>query len=183
MPTLLTVSDVDMATRDDRVQLPSISSAHQKAIQESIQYYLNKAILAFNEKYLSPDYNFKVRGKVAGKAYLTLWQIRLNPILFLENQEEFLQHVIPHELAHLIAYHQFGRVKPHGKEWQYIMTEIFAIPAQTRHSFDVSSVQGKTFLYQCQCRDHALTIRRHNKIQRRQRDYHCTACKSPLIKK
>ncbi|MGO1190673.1 SprT family zinc-dependent metalloprotease [Vibrio casei] len=165
------------------MQLPSISSALQEAIQNSIQYYLNKAISAFNYEYTSPDYNFNVRGKVAGKAYLTLWQIRLNPILFLENQDEFLQHVIPHELAHLIAYHQFGRVKPHGKEWQYIMIEVFGISAQTRHSFDISSVQGKTFSYQCQCREHELTIRRHNKIQRHQSYYHCTVCESQLIKK
>nr|WP_277815797.1 SprT family zinc-dependent metalloprotease [Vibrio rumoiensis] len=164
------------------MQSNSIPTSLELSIQQTIELYLQKAEQALECEFAIPTYNFKVRGKVAGKAYLHLWQIRLNPTLLLENQEAFLQHVIPHELAHLITFHQFGRVKPHGKEWQFIMLNVFHIPAQTRHTFDVSSVQGETFLYQCQCRQHELSIRRHNKIQRQQMQYHCTACQSQLIK-
>ena len=74
--------------------------------------------------------------------------------------------MVPHELAHLIVYQVFGRVKPHGQEWQAVMTQLFNLPADTCHQFDVESVQGKMFAYQCECQTHYLTIRRHNRIQR-----------------
>ncbi len=152
----------------------------QQAIQQSLIKHLNKAERVFQYPFPLPEVQFTVRGKVAGKAYLNQWQIRLNPTLLIENTKEFVEQVVPHELAHLVVYHQFGRVKPHGKEWQYVMSKVFDLLPETRHSFDVSSVQGQTFSYLCQCREHQLTIRRHNKILRNQTQYHCTLCGSKL---
>jgi SprT protein len=121
-----------------------------------------------------------LRGKAAGKALLQLNEIRINPALFLENMDEFLSDVIPHELAHLITYQRFGRVKPHGKEWQWVMSTILGISAKTTHSFDISSVQGEQFTYQCHCTTHQLTIRRHNKVQKQGASYVCKECRSEL---
>ena len=86
--------------------------------------------------------------------------------MLLENSDEFIRQVVPHELAHLIVYQVFGQVKPHGQEWQSVMTQLFNLPADTCHQFDVENVQGKMFAYQCECQTHYLTIRRHNRIQR-----------------
>lgn len=152
-------------------------------LEKSLQRYITKAESLLSCRFPTPDILYNVRGKVAGKAYLSQWQIRLNPTLLAENQTAFIEQVLPHELAHLITYHQFGRVKPHGKEWQYVMVHIFDLPPETRHSFDIRSVQGKTFLYHCQCQDHQLSIRHHNKIERKQTRYHCTLCGSELTMK
>ncbi|MGO2498217.1 MAG: SprT family zinc-dependent metalloprotease [Vibrio litoralis] len=149
-------------------------------LESSLQVYLKKAELALECTFPTPELSFQVRGKVAGKAYLQQWQIRLNPTLLIENQQAFVEQVIPHELAHLITYHQFGRVKPHGKEWRYVMTNIFRCPPETYHAFDISSVQGETFTYQCQCQTHQLSIRRHNKVKRQQTRYHCSLCGTQL---
>ncbi|KGQ59630.1 SprT family zinc-dependent metalloprotease [Gallibacterium anatis] len=134
----------------------------------------------FNCTFVRPAVNYKLRGVKAGVAYLQQWEIRLNPILLLENDQRFIEQVVPHELAHLLVYQQFGRVKPHGIEWQHLMQNVFGVPAETRHQFEVKSVQGQTFPYQCACQTHHLTARRHQKIQQQGIQYFCKKCKKQL---
>lgn len=149
--------------------------------KQSLNDWLNIVNDYFSSHYLLPSVNLKLRGRSAGKAYLQCNEIRLNATLFRENYRAFLDDVIPHELAHLITYQRFGRVKPHGKEWQFVMSQVLDLTPTTTHQFDISSVQGKTFGYRCQCTTHKLTIRRHNNIQKGQATYLCRQCRTPLI--
>ncbi|GLO59876.1 protein SprT [Vibrio sp. MACH09] len=153
-----------------------------------LYYYANKALIKYihlaenqlGNKIPVPSVGFKLRGKVAGKAYLQQWHIRLNPVLFRENPLAFINEVIPHELAHLLTFQKFGKVRPHGTEWKAMMEDVLSSPAKTTHSFDISSVQGRTFEYHCQCQMHALTIRRHNKVRTNKASYHCRQCQQLL---
>ena len=61
------------------------------------------------------------------------------------------------------------------------MTQLFNLPADTCHQFDVENVQGKMFAYQCECQTHYLTIRRHNRIQRDKIAYLCRKCQGKLV--
>ncbi|MEZ9466356.1 SprT family zinc-dependent metalloprotease [Vibrio breoganii] len=153
-----------------------------------IQYQLSKTTAQlievankhFQQSFPIPKIEVDMRGKAAGKALLQLNTIKLNKVLFAENQQAFIDEVLPHELAHLITHQVFGRVRPHGKEWQYVMAKVFGIKPERTHTMDVSSVQGKTFEYQCGCRSYPLSIRRHNKVLRGESQYTCRSCGNGL---
>ena len=85
----------------------------------------------FKHPFHFPQIHYELRGVKAGVAHLQKNAIRFNRTLMLENPEEFIQQVSLHELAHLIVYQHFGHVQPHGKEWRFVMKEIFHLPADT----------------------------------------------------
>jgi len=150
-------------------------------VQRKLNACLQKSERFFDRTFTAPTVTYEVRGLKAGVAYLQKNTIKFNRTLLLENPTEFVNQVVPHELAHLIVYQLFGRVKPHGEEWQSVMTKVFQLPAETCHRFDVTSVQGKTFAYRCGCRIHRLSVRRHNKIQRERAVYLCQICQGRLV--
>ncbi|WP_070964657.1 SprT family zinc-dependent metalloprotease [Vibrio sonorensis] len=150
-------------------------------VQLQIETCIKAAQRYYDTHFPLPTVSFKLRGKSAGKAYLQLWEIRLNPTLMVENRTAFMNQVIPHEIAHLVTHRLFGKVRPHGKEWQSVMKECFGLKPETTHQFSIASVQGKTFEYRCQCTTYPLTIRRHNKVQRQSAIYRCRSCNQPLL--
>lgn len=130
-----------------------------------------------------PTLSFKQRGKTAGSAYLERWEIRLNPILLAENSDAFINEVIPHEYAHLLTFALYGRVQPHGKEWQMMMTQIMKLPAERTHRFNTKNSQVRQyerFTYYCLCQSHELTAIRHNRVQARKARYFCKHCGESL---
>ncbi len=155
-------------------------SSLQSQVIAKVEQCIQHANQRLNKRLRIPTVSFRQRGKIAGSARLQAWEVRFNPILLEENPQAFLDEVVPHEIAHLVTFKLFGKVRPHGREWQIMMTEVFGIPARTTHSFDVSSVQGDTYRYRCNCSEHQLTVRRHNKVQRKQATYHCRRCQQPL---
>lgn len=150
-------------------------------IQKIEQCYLT-ATDYFNCSFERPTIRFNQRGKIAGSARLQTNELRFNPVLLKDNQDTFINEVIPHEVSHLLTYSLFGRVKPHGKEWQSIMIDVFKLQPNTRHQMDVTKVTGKTFLYHCQCGPVELSIRRHNKVVKGKQNYICRRCKNTLQK-
>lgn len=150
-------------------------------VQRRIKYCLVLAEHFFKRKFPIPTICYDLKGVKAGVAYLQLNSIKFNRTLLLENTENFILQVVPHEVAHLIVFHVFGHVKPHGKEWQSVMTELFQLNADTCHQFNVDNVLGKTFKYCCECQIHHLTTRRHNRIQSDNAVYICRKCHSKLV--
>ncbi|CDG20295.1 Protein sprT [Xenorhabdus poinarii G6] len=148
----------------------------QHAVMRTTRQKLTQASHFWQQSFPEPHITYQQRGTIAGSARLQDWEIRLNPILLIENQLAFINEVIPHELAHLLAYHQFGKVEPHGKEWRFIMETLFKVPANRTHQFSVHSVRSKIFIYYCRCQHHELTIRQHNKVLRGKSCYVCRQC-------
>ncbi len=76
---------------------------------------LAQANLKLDRHYPEPKLVYTQRGTSAGTAWLESYEIRLNPVLLLENIDTFIAEVVPHELAHLLVWKHFGRKAPHGK--------------------------------------------------------------------
>ena len=150
------------------------------ALQQAVMRALRENLLLANRQlehdYPEPKLVYQQRGTAAGTAWLENWEIRLNPVLLLENQQAFIEEVVPHELAHLLTWKHFGRVPPHGKEWKWMMESVLGVPARRTHQFQIDSVRSRTFAYRCRCQQHQLTIRRHNRILRGESEYRCVQC-------
>jgi len=166
---------------DDLQQIDLTPTMLEKLVLAKITSSYQQAEQRLNRTFPRPEIKFNQRGKAAGSARLQTNELRFNSILLQENQQHFIAHTVPHEVAHLLVYQIYGRTKPHGKEWQQIMNQIFDLAAKTTHQYDVSTVKGKTFTYACHCTEHLLTIRRHNKIIRDNVKYICRSCKQSLI--
>lgn len=154
--------------------------ALQQAVMRTLRNKLQLANQRLERNYPEPAVSWQQRGTAAGSAWPLRWEIRLNPVLLMENQQTFIDQVVPHELAHLLVWKQFGRVAPHGKEWKWMMSEILEVPALRTHRFDVDSVKSRLYPWYCDCQQHQLTLRRHNKAVRGSSQYRCIRCNSLL---
>lgn len=158
------------------MKTPRLPIALQQAVMRSLRYSLDLANQTLESDFPEPKLVYQQRGTAAGTAWLEKWEIRLNPVLLLENQQAFIDEVVPHELAHLLVWKKFGRVAPHGKEWKWMMESILGVPAQRTHRFELGSVRSRAFSYRCQCQQHQLTVRRHNRVVRGESEYRCVHC-------
>jgi len=134
---------------------------------------------ALDRKFPVPDVLFNQRGKIAGCALLQKNTLKFHPLLFKQNQSHFLTHVVPHEVAHLLVWHLYGKTAPHGKEWQHIMVSVFNLPPHRTHQYDVDNIGIKSINYSCGCGSVPLTIRRHNKVLKGA-IYRCRTCLEDL---
>ena len=148
--------------------------------EEALSLRLQQAEQALQQAWPRPVLSYTQRGKAAGTAHLHRWEIRLNPVLLVDNLELFLHEVIAHELAHLLVFARHGRVAPHGRAWQAMMRQVFGLAPRVTHQLDISSLQGPLFAYQCACQEHRLSLRRHYNVQRGQSRYLCRHCGQPL---
>jgi len=131
---------------------------------------------SFKEPYII----IRKKGTIAGTAHLQNWTITLNAQLLLDYKDNFIQEIVPHELAHLFVYSLYGKVKPHGKEWQWMMETILGLPAKRTHQFTNAKLQQTRFQYHCDCQVHSLTSIRHSRTVHNQAVYRCVRCQQKL---
>lgn len=130
----------------------------------------------------TPKLWFDLSGASAGQAHPGRGGLRFNPVLLVANQTAFLTEVVPHEMAHWMVFHLDGSagMKPHGKEWQTMMREVFGLPPRVTHRFDIRHAQPRPHPYGCACTTHWLTPQRHARA-RKGCGYLCRQCGQKLI--
>ena len=156
---------------------------------------MNELVQAVNEVYAVAEAHYgrsfkrypvslRLKGRTAGKAFLGR-EIRFNPILYMENKNTFIARTVPHEIAHMIAYDLYGRVKPHGNEWKTVCRKIGMKDITRCHSYDTSTVskerkpRERPFVYSCNCREFKMTLTLHRRMNAGQRRV-CRSCRGIL---
>jgi|LakMenE18May11ns_1017448.scaffolds.fasta_scaffold9959282_11 SprT protein len=108
--------------------------------------------------------------------------VYLNHDLFRKNKKRFLDEIIPHEVAHLVAEALSPRESPHGGTWKIVMQSVFSLKPERCHSMETKGIGRTTqkFLYICACQKHEVGIIRHNKVQSGKK-FRCVKCKKELV--
>lgn len=138
----------------------------------------------YRRKFKIPPVSYDLKGTVAGTANYKTWSIQLNPILFDENEKEFLDQVVGHELAHLLAIELYGQsIAHHGREWKTVMAAL-GLRVEVKHKFNVENTlrTSKIFKYKCNCKEHLFTLRKHNStLKKRNVKLICNICKGDVV--
>lgn len=102
-----------------------------------------------NRRFSRPEIRFDLHNSRGGEAWFfpeTTDRIRFNLVLLLENKVDFIATIVPHEVAHLVAYSVHGtkrpngvKLPPHGREWSEQM-EILGVPSRKYHTYDLASL-------------------------------------------
>ena len=162
--------------------MSNILTAEKDEVEQRIAELYCRAERHFLKRFPRPELKMDLRGETAGQAWTERNLLRLNRQLLCENRQHFLEHTLGHEVAHLVAHQLFGRkIRPHGREWQFIMEDVFNLPANRTHSYDTSRTTKRPFLYSCSCEGKTipLTTIRHNRALKGT-VYLCASCKDPL---
>jgi len=161
----------------------------RQRVESKIREGLDKAKAYYGHGFDMPKIQYTKRGTTAGTANHRTWTVNFNPILLMENQDDFIERTVPHELAHLIDYkvnpHNFEsdvkwtgrgyrRTKRniHGADFKFIMERVLGADDATRcHNYDVSRAAIKkstSYEYRCTCGCGKITTlgaKRHQKEQ------------------
>lgn len=174
-----------------------ISAEDKYKITKKVEELYQKAKTIFPnlENWTRPAWDAKVVGTTGGLAYLLRNRISLNAGLFNRNKDEFYDNVIPHEIAHLIAYMLY-KDKGHGEAWRSTMQKLGYSPSRC-HSMDVKEVKRtvtlQRWVYKCGCREnnvHYLPEARHLELKigkvgkdgkRIEQNQRCLKCRGLLI--
>lgn len=167
-------------------ETPLDDERRQQIIAATAQYIDRAARLYGIDLPLIPV-RFDLRGRASGmyKVIKGKSVIRYNPYIFAHYFDHHMPDTIAHEVAHYVTdmRHGMTSIKPHGVEWRAIMV---AFGANTAATFDHSLAgvplrQHRRVSYTCACAEHALGIRRHNKLVRGLAVYKCRHCHQHLV--
>ena len=167
------------SARYSNIALKHLSAQLHLQVQQHVEHCYEKAEAYFGRRFPRPALTFRRSGKNAGTAFLQQNRINFHPILLSDNAEIFKAEVIPHEVSHLLVWQLYGKVKPHGAQWQAMMRDVFGCMPNTTHSFDTSRLGAVEFAYRCDCDTIMLSRRRHNTVLKGGQ-YRCGRCKQLL---
>ncbi len=152
-----------------------LGTAQKVKVYNKVKHFVDMGNKDFYTDLEMPTILFKKRGTVGGTACYSRMELNLNAGLMLDNWDEYMNQVIPHEVAHLLKEHMYGRGKSrckktsaHGSEWKRVMRALGVSPDRT-HNMDVSKVAipKSKYIYNCdKCGSEVIAGPKiHKKIQ------------------
>lgn len=120
----------------------------RKKVEKRVKECFALATKKYEHKFdTMPEIRHNLKSRTAGMAYHAQWMLRFNLILLVENEKEFMDVIIPHEVAHLVnrtvnkVPEGRKRLSAHGKEWKAVMTDCYDLPPDVTHSLDCTSIE------------------------------------------
>ncbi len=178
---------------DSLFQLPHEPGAQRyrpdylyRRCEQAVEHWLKRARRISHSRASDlpmPEVEFNLRGLNAGMAVFSgrrtsPGRIRINEDLLRRYPREMIQHTVPHEVAHLVAYALY-RKTDHGEEWQSIM-RYFGKPPTRCHQMQARPArQHKKYRYLCGCQEHLVGAQINARIHRGL-VYTCRRCAEPL---
>lgn len=166
-----------------------VSADVKKRVIAKVEQCISTVENHFKINFKKPVISFNVRGTCGGLAKYRSWEVAFNPVLLMENVEDFLESTVPHEVAHLateLVYphahrRTFGtKRQPHGPHWASIMN-LLGADAKRCHTYDTTNAKVKrstSYEYKCQCCGVSITLgpKRHAKMLKNPNHYTHSKC-------
>ena len=164
-----------------------IDEIQQQQVVQATRECVERAARLLEHDFGLPAVTFDLTGRAAGMYRVLRGRrhIRYNPYIFARYFSDNLVNTVPHEVAHYLTDRVYGlrNIRPHGKEWRDMMHMLGAEPTVTCR-YDLSGVpqrRQRRFSYRCDCRTHAMSTVRHNRVQGGAGKYVCRQCRSELV--
>lgn len=160
-----------------------------KAIKMRVTECLHLASAHFGETFPEIPVKFDLTGTVGGyfcvhtcrETGKVTQYFRFNRVLARENLNEYLDQICPHEVAHYVALSKWGRrIRPHGVEWKSVMVDVFNLAPDRCHTMNTTGAEKTPYVYRCDCKEHRVSKRKHNKMLRGG-IYRCNACRKSIV--
>jgi SprT protein len=154
------------------------------AVERKVAETLEKLQAHTSTKLRAPEIKYDLRGHVAGYA-IGGHTIRINvELLYTDHYDDMINSTVPHEVCHIAAAQMYPYMRVgHGREWKELMW-LIGLPATRCHNYETVAARKRQrmprpYVYECDCRQHALTAIRHKRVLAGYR-YHCTYCRGEL---
>lgn len=160
-------------------------------VQSACRTKVDECMRVFDSAFPDIDFppilvTFEPCGSTAAWAKTLQYQVNINPILVMENLDEYLNVIIGHEVSHIVSDRVYGQdTQDHGPEWASVMA-ILGLPPDRCHTLDTTRARRKmkTFKYQCGCavdNIHHVSTRANRLVRIDKREFNCLRCNTALI--
>ena len=172
----------DNPGQESGLLIEPISELQQDRVRAATEWHVGQARKIFRRHFQQVPVTFDLRGEAAGmfKVVGSRRWIRYNPWIFAKYFDDNLQDTVPHEVAHFVVHELYGTrgVKPHGWQWQEVMTRFGVDPAVT-FKLDLAGIprrRQQSHPYRCACQRHEVSTTRHNRVGRGVGRGPCRSC-------
>ena len=110
------------------------------------------------------SHGFNQKKTIAGVCNITKRYISISePIVLLNEEENFeiIEDIMLHEIAHALAFENYGEVRDHGKEWRDI---AISIGCSGSSSYNENQLKVPNRKYKYECPNCGLIYERHRRI-------------------
>lgn len=152
----------------------------------SVEAAINRTIAILEAIYgpiARPSVIYPLRGtRTLGEAEFKKNQLRFHRAFLAENEKNYVEVVVPHEVCHLAAYQKF-KDNGHGKAWKRMMRDV-GLPALIQIPFNEKPVGAGTgsHLYHCPTCGLSAVLQEshHRRIQSGKSKWGCFQCGKPM---